>query len=212
MNSKEDWNKVWSNNGILHKIVDYGRGKYNNKFLSILKDYIKVNSFCELGCGGSSLLVKIARYSKRVVGIDYSKKALKKSIHLFNKKGIKNAKFIMDDCMNLKIKERFDSVWSQGLIEHFDDPAKIIQEHLKIAKSKGNIIISVPSKYSYMHLWYLLTRPMLFRKLWPWTDQIFFTKKSFANELNKYCNKIYSNYKINLYPLLGIVVLIIKKK
>jgi ubiquinone/menaquinone biosynthesis C-methylase UbiE len=212
MNTEKQWNDVWKSKSLLSRLVDFGRKTYNFKFISILKDDIKVDSFCELGCGSSSLLAQISQSAKKVVGIDYSDQALAISQKLFDKKNIKNVEFVMDNCLDLKIEEKFDTVWSQGLIEHFDDPAKIIKEHLKITKQGGTTAISVPCKYSYMHLWYVLTRPKLLRSLWPWTEQIFFSKKSLRKSLKKYCSNEYQNYKIKLYPLWGVVVLKTKKR
>ena len=80
----------------------------------------------------------------------------------------------------MPIKENsVDVVWSQGLIEHFENPLKIVTEHYRICQSGGVVLISTPAKYSYQHLWYKITRPKMLRKFWPWTEQEFYNKKKY---------------------------------
>jgi len=210
-NQRDLWDKIWSNKNVINKIVDVGRFFYNIRFLFILKKYVRVNTFCELGCGSSTLLVKIARSSRRVIGIDYSENSLHLSKELFQKLNMTNGQFIKDDCRNLKIKQKFDTVWSQGLIEHFKDPAKIIQQHLKVTRNNGYSIISVPYKYSYLNLWYLITKPTFLNCFWPWTPQLFFSRRMLESSLMKYCPE-QTYYKIKVYPVMGIIILFVHKK
>ena len=89
--------------------------------------------------------------------------------------GVKNARFEGGDCLDLAYENAFDVVWSQGLMEHFDDPEAVAREHYKAVKKGGIALLSVPYRYSYHALWYLATRPRFLRPLWPWTDQRFYT-------------------------------------
>jgi len=208
---KDDWNKIWNTGTVINKFVDFGRKIYNIWFLSVLKNNITVDTFCELGCGSSTLLAKIAGSSKHVVGIDYADGSLRLSKALFKRLNITNGSFINDDCRNLRVKKRFDTVWSQGLVEHFSDPAAIIQQHLKITKKGGHAIISVPYKYSYTNMWYTMTRPAFLNGFWPWTQQLFFSEQMLKESLKKYCPE-QTDYWIRIHPLMGIIMLFVKKK
>ncbi|MDP2730268.1 MAG: methyltransferase domain-containing protein, partial [Dehalococcoidales bacterium] len=42
-------------------------------------------------------------------------------------------------------EESFDIVYSMGLIEHFADPNRIIEAHIKLLKKGGTLIITVPN-------------------------------------------------------------------
>lgn len=205
-----EWDKIWGSKKLLNRIVDFGRRIYHFRSMLILKKYINVDNFCELGCGTSTLLLKVAKHVNHVTGIDYSKQALINSRMLFKKNCVKNATFLEDNCLNLKTKKKYDTVWSAGLIEHFEDPALVVKEHLKITKKGGYTIISVPYKFSYQYIWYLVTRPKLLRRLWPWTEQIFFTKKSLTSTLRKY-SKGENDYFIKIYPVLGLIILFVHK-
>ena len=204
------WNAFWKDKSFIVKLVKFGRKIYNLKFLSILQDHLNVNSFCELGCGSSTLLSKISKFSNRVVGIDYSEDALKSSRNRFKMLGIKTGEFLLDNCIDLKTKERFDTVWSSGLLEHFDNPPLIIKKHLKITKKGGYAIISVPFKYSYHYFWYLLSRIKILRSIYPWPDQVIFSKSAMVKAFNK--TNSYFPYTLKLYVIMGLAILKIHKK
>ncbi|MFA5887116.1 MAG: class I SAM-dependent methyltransferase [Candidatus Nanoarchaeia archaeon] len=208
---KKEWDTIWGNKLIINKIVNLGRIFYNKRFFTILKKYMNVENFCELGCGSSTFLAMVAPYATKVTGVDYSDISLDRSRNHFNKLNVQNSRFINDNCLKLKTKEKFDVVWSQGLIEHFADPAKILKEHLKITKKGGYAIISVPYTVSYHNLWYKITRPKILNRFWPWTSLVFFSKKSLESCLKKYCSEE-KDYKIKTYPLLGVIILFIHKK
>ena len=72
---------------------------------------------------------------------------------------------VKGDCRNVPWSDTFDLVWSQGLVEHFTNTELIIREHFKATKPGGTVLISVPYTYSYLNIWYWLTRPKLARSV-----------------------------------------------
>lgn len=207
---EKNWNTVWSRRNSLSRLVDYGRKIYNLFFFKLIKRYLtKQSSMLELGCGTSTLSLMVATEIKELIGLDISEEALKISEANARSKNISNMKFIKGDCTNVPYENRFDFVWSQGLIEHFDNPESIVREHFKATKTGGITLIAVPYLYSYMYIWWLVTRSGILRKFWPWTDQIFFTKKTLG-EIGK---RITPNSRVFLLKpfFLGIVLLEMKK-
>lgn len=190
-NYEEEWDNVWSANNWLSKLVEKGRNHYNIFFMNLFKvKNSQQKNILEIGCGTSSLLLKLAKDFKEVVGLDISDEALKISNLNALKMGVRNSRFVKGDCFNLPFKDNsFDFVWSQGLIEHFDDPKKIVLEHYRVCKKNGVVLISTPAKYSYQFLWYKLTRPVLLRRFWPWTDQTFYTRDKYHNIMQGISNK-----------------------
>lgn len=180
---EEEWNSVWSKNNTISKAINKGRNFYNQRFIKLFRSsFDKNKSFLEIGCGTSSLLLSMALHFKKVTGLDLSDEALKISKKNAAKMKVKNATFVKGDCFNIPFKDNtFDIVWSQGLIEHFPNPKKVVEEHYRVCKKGGLIIISTPLKYSYQHLWYIITRLRFLRQFWPWTDQDFYTKKKYQN-------------------------------
>jgi len=186
MNKYErEWNGVWARKNLLSHFVDRGRNVYNQIFTNLFRPYFLKNKiFLEVGCGTSSLLLKNARYFRKSYGLDISDEALKLSETNAKKMRVENVRFIKGDCFKMPIKENsVDVVWSQGLIEHFENPLKIVTEHYRICQSGGVVLISTPAKYSYQHLWYKITRPKMLRKFWPWTEQEFYNKKKYEKLL-----------------------------
>lgn len=174
-----EWQAIWERRGIGDAVIDAGRTTYNYFFRRVLKRYLTSDStVLELGCGRASLTLSLAPHIARLVGIDISDAAVQQVVALSHKRGITNASFAIDDCTKLTIPERFDFVWSQGLLEHFEDPTIVASEHYRMLKPGGTALLSVPYRYSYHALWYLLTRPKMLRRFWPWTEQQFFNRST----------------------------------
>ncbi|MFA6294909.1 MAG: class I SAM-dependent methyltransferase [Candidatus Paceibacterota bacterium] len=207
---RDVWQKIWQRKNISSRIIDYGRSAYNGFFRRLLKKHLnKETRLLELGCGTSTLTISLANEIKSLVGLDISPEALRLSREHSRELGAMNTEFIEGDCLNVPFENEFDIVWSQGLIEHFDNPATVVEQHYRALKPGGTVLISVPYKWSYIMPWYLITRPKIFRSFWPWTDQIFFTKKDLL-AIGKSITPHSKTYLLQPF-LLGIVILEIKK-
>lgn len=177
-NQKEYWQSIWKRQGIMTSVINAGRFVYNWFFRRYLRTYITQSTrFLEVGCGTSSLTLSLAPEIKELVGIDNAESALELSEAYAKRIGVTNCTFALEDCLALPFENEFDVVWSQGLMEHFGDPVAVAREHFKATKPGGIALISIPYRYSYHALWYILTRPSFLRFLWPWTEQIFYNKK-----------------------------------
>lgn len=173
-----EWDAIWKRRGILDMAIDTGRSVYNVFFRRLFWRYLSTNaSILELGCGRASLTLSIAPHIRRLVGIDISETAILHAREAAVQGGVTNASFELGDCTKLALSERFDLVWSQGLMEHFEDPVLIAREHYRMLAPGGTALLSVPYKYSYHTIWYALTRPRALRRFWPWTEQRFFNHR-----------------------------------
>ena len=209
----EEWDNVWDSS-ISQKIVTWGRNIYNSYFIKELdKLSDSKTNLAELGCGSSSLTLQLAPRIKSVTGYDLSHSALRISMENAKRLKVKNATFDLQDCTKLKVPDNtYDLVWSQGLIEHFEDPLPIVKEHLRICKKGGHVLISVPYKYSYFYLWYQITRPKFMRWAWPWTEQDFYTEEKFLKLILHLPGRV--RYDIfNIKPwIFGIIMMRIDKQ
>ncbi len=209
---EKEWDSVWRNKNISTQIVNFGRNIYKYFFQRILKKYLSPEAeMLELGCGTSALSILMASQARKIVGLDTSEISLSISRENARLARVKNMEFILGDCKNVQFENQFDFVWSNGLLEHFENPELIAREHFKAVKPGGRVLIAVPYFYSYHNLWYTLSRPKLLRRLWLWGDvsQIFFTKKM-LRDIGK---KITPNHRVFfLHPLvLGMVLLELRK-
>ena len=119
-------------------------------------DFIKV---LEIGCGSAIDSYMIAeRYDNRVsfTGTDLSIRSIElvKKLKQYFKKQVT---FDVDDATDSSFQdETFDLIFSQGVVEHFKNPAAIMKEQIRLLKKDGFLIINVPQKYHiltiYKHL------------------------------------------------------------
>ena len=118
----------------------------------------------DIGSGEGRLASIIAGAgASKVVAIDYSNEAMKNAIEKFT---MPNLQFVTGNYRDLNIKEKFDVVTMQGVMEHFDNPwdeLKYIVDNF--LEEGGTVITSSPSflnprGYVWMTLAKLFDVPM----------------------------------------------------
>ncbi len=101
----------------------------------------------EVGAGSGVDSSFLARLGVHVCAVDYATSSLIAS--KWSEVDVQQA-----DGERLPFRdESFDLVFSQGLIEHFKNPNKLISEKVRVTKRGGFIIIDVPQRYSLYHLY-----------------------------------------------------------
>lgn len=146
------WEALWENiEHTMHPEYLYYMGdiiklEYIMSYLEGEERNLKI---CEVGCGSARLSCFLSDYGYDVVGLDYSKNALKVAKNNFiltNNEG----HFICGDAENLPFKDdSFDVVMSTGLLEHFKNPQPIIDEMVRALKSGGLFYSDIlPDKFS----------------------------------------------------------------
>ena len=195
------WEEYWGNKSIVSKIVDFMRVHYFANIPILYLGDIKGKSILEAGCGTSTTLVRLAKTTKRVTGIDISKKAVSLSKANFEMNRIPKEKYslVVEDIQKMKFKSNtFDISFNTGVIEHFDKDRinnKPLEEMLRVTKKNGKIVILVPSKYSLFYLYYLLSRIHGLNKIFPGEESHrFYTFKMLKNQLDE----LNVEYKIKL--------------
>lgn len=104
----------------------------------------------EIGCGIGTDSINFVRAGARLTVIELSEKSLeltKVRFHVFHLK----AKFILGNAENLSdyIKDqKFDLIYSFGVIHHTPHPERIIKEIEKVIKPNGELRLMLYSKYS----------------------------------------------------------------
>lgn len=146
-------------NDKLKKYYDdiYKKGRRDEHFLKyregidipkdhkIASQWIKDNkslscsSILDFGCGEGEFLANMNLEDR--VGIDYSEFAL---VNAREKND--SIEFILSDESGLKnINRSFDVITSFGVLEHIDNPKKVLRSLTKLCSENGIIIISCPS-------------------------------------------------------------------
>ena len=100
----------------------------------------------ELGGGGSRILPYLGRkFGFRVFGSDFSQRGcalLKANLDL---QGVDGGVVCEDLFHSSLAPNSFDLVYSSGLIEHFDNTAAVVDEHLRLLKPGGKLVLVVPN-------------------------------------------------------------------
>jgi len=212
--SKSMWEKCWESQSFSKiNVIDYGRKIYARALKKLFQDQIHPDAeFLELGCGTAALGTIIASSIKKYTGFDIATNALASAKKKFKTHHIENYQLEEKDIFHSSGEKKFDVVFSQGLVEHFENTSEVIDIHLKHCKKGGMVYLTVPARFSYHFIWHVLTRPKFMRRFWPWADCIFLTKKDFKKSMTQLTEQ-YEYFVVQYLPpsILGVLVLIIKK-
>lgn len=213
---RTEWDVIYSDTGAMSRILSCGRNFYNLFFKSVLKKRVTADTrLLEMGCGAASLGLALSADVMRYDGLDISPIIVEIARAGARDAGATNLFFSVGDCRTSGNEHRgkFDVVWSQGLVEHFDDPLEVIESHIAAAKAGGTVLISVPYRYSFYLLWYALTRVPPLKRFWPWSEQRFFSRAALG-DLGRQTGLRYKVFFLPPAPmgfLLGIVLLELHK-
>lgn len=134
---EEYWDKFWQDKSI----PDYRlSSKY---FVDITKQYLpKGSKILEGGSGLGDKVKGLQESGYQVIGIDFAKETVKKSLEFFPDLDIREG-----DVRELEFKDStFDGYWSLGVIEHFwDGYDDILSEAIRVIKPEGYLFLTFPS-------------------------------------------------------------------
>ncbi|MBN2406074.1 MAG: class I SAM-dependent methyltransferase [Elusimicrobia bacterium] len=164
------FDRVWR--GLQEKNIDYNvkirSQQYNRKqFLELIYKYVnQINrkrriKLLEIGCGTAIDSYTMANMQDlECWAIDISEEAIKLAEEVgknFNNSVNLN---VMDAEYTDFTDENFDIIFSQGVIEHFKDPEKIMKEQKRILADDGYLIIDVPQKFNIYTLFRIILTKM----------------------------------------------------
>ncbi|AKM81461.1 MAG: Methyltransferase type 11 [Candidatus Pacebacteria bacterium GW2011_GWF2_38_9] len=114
----------------------------NNYGLKIISEIAKNSKLIlECGCGEGSKLFRICGNRKNCYGVDYSKIGIKIAQSKY-----RNINFSIGNIEYLDFPDsKFDLIYSAFVIEHTENPLKIINEMIRVTKKNGKIAIVCPN-------------------------------------------------------------------
>lgn len=130
---------------------------HESRFRNVLEMLPKVNGkILDIGCHGGTFTKIIAQKTKakEIYGIDISKKAIE-----FAKKRLPKFKFQVASAEYLPFTSGFfDGVTCLEVLEHVDDPEKVLSEIKRVLKKGGWLVILVPTENKlFKFLWFFWT-------------------------------------------------------
>jgi len=162
-----EYNKIWQeclDQGSYQEVCG-NREKDRVLYYDIICKYILPlnNPFVlELGCGtGIDInVIKKRNYNIKALGSDISLDSIQVGVKVSDEFD-NHIGFFVSDVRNLSLKDNFiDIVFSQGLVEHFKNSKDVVEEHMRIVKNNGILIVNVPQKYTG----YTLMKKRMMRK------------------------------------------------
>ena len=153
----EFWNEKWKTDTVKgpdHPDAATWRNERDERIMTFLRPYLPQNGIvAEIGCGSGRLLSRIGRERPvKLVAMDYAPAALElvqTTAKIFNVE----VDTMLADANDTGLPDQsFDFILSGGLLEHFDDPKRILAEMVRLLKPGGAIYASVvPRKWFSMH-------------------------------------------------------------
>ena len=126
--------------------------KYKQIFINKVIQYAKNKKVIEAGCGTGIMAGYLQKQGLDVTALDLSQKVLDYAKEIAqNSNIIKPCKYEQGDILNLKYKKNsFDVVYSNGVMEHFNDAEiiRILEQQMNISKY---VIFGIPSTYFNMN-------------------------------------------------------------
>lgn len=160
LSQQKYWDNVHKDRSIAIKSIlnfpiirDIAIGFHNWDLYRICERYFKKDhkNIFEIGCAPGNYLVQFhKRFWFNVGGVEYSKDGINILKRNFKKNNIEG-NIVYGDFFDKKFltenKDKHDIVFSLGFIEHFSDPRIAIENHFKIAKKWGLVIMTIPNLY-----------------------------------------------------------------
>ena len=144
----QSWNHYWGLDQT-EKFTQISWSK--RRIIRILEKYvIKHYHALDAGCGSGFFAQYFCQMGMKTAALDYSDKALE----IAKAKTRGQAKIFKKDLLSLslpeEIEERFDFIFSDGLLEHFPrtDQDKIFRNFYSLLTDNGVLITFVPNRFS----------------------------------------------------------------
>lgn len=104
----------------------------------------------EIGCApGRVLLTFRKRFGLEPFGVEYSPVGHQATLAEFERQRVDSSGILLDDFTDPEFRrrhgERFDVVFSDGLIEHFTNPAAAVAHHVELLKPGGQLVVGIPN-------------------------------------------------------------------
>ena len=143
--------KYWESVRLQWEKADYTKGfgykTYRNK---LFKELEGITTSLEVGFGDGRWIKLLREKGIHAYGIDILENA---ALQLKSE----GAAPVVADARGLPFKDNvFDLVYSFGVVEHFENTEKAIEEHVRVATPGGKIIITVPYLFSPYTIYWML--------------------------------------------------------
>lgn len=143
---------------------------HTTRFNQIRKVAQKADLVLDIGSadGVFTKVILDATKAKKIIGMD----VIKSSVNWAKKHWVRNKKmsFVVGDGHNIKFPDnKFDAVFIMEVLEHVEDPVKVLKETKRVLKKGGYAVFLVPSDNDlFKIIWWLWLN--FYPRGWVWKD------------------------------------------
>ncbi len=139
--------------------------------LSIEKLLPRNLTLADIGCGTGSLTFELARFARKVIGVDSSHEMLRRARAIAKERDLENVEFRQGDALELPLPSRsVDAAFCVMVLHFLADPARAMAGLCRITRPGGSVILVdlVQHKQEWMreqmaHQWLGFDRPAIER-------------------------------------------------
>lgn len=96
----------------------------------------------DIGCGTGSLSFELARFAKKVIGIDLSQEMLRRARNLAKERQLLNVEFRQGDALKLRLKSQsVDATFCVMVLHFLPDPQTAVAELCRITRAGGTVVL-----------------------------------------------------------------------
>jgi ubiquinone/menaquinone biosynthesis C-methylase UbiE len=107
----------------------------------------------EIGCGIGTDLVRFRRGGARIVGLDMAETAVRLARENLKLHGLPSAVVAVGDGAALPLPDNsVDAVYAHGVLQYSADPARIVQEAVRVLRPGGRSIFMVYNRRSWLNV------------------------------------------------------------
>ena len=139
------WDEFWHRRRVTG--VAASASFFHHRVMSLLGKYAPPGALVlEAGCGGSVWLPALAGRGAQCWGVDRSRSGLRLLEHTLVRRGV-SARLVEGDLLApLDVpRQRFDLVYSVGLVEHFSPPDHLLRRLAALLAPRGVLVTLVPN-------------------------------------------------------------------
>ena len=176
---RKHWDDFWKRDRDLDEIYD-NDGRITEEILKRMD--IRDAIVMEVGAATARDSVVLAENGAVAIALDYSDEALRLA-HLAAQRAGAPLLLVCGDALALPFKENsIDLVFHQGVLEHFRDPALLLNENARVLKRGGTVLVDVPQT---LHVYTVIKKILMVFNAWfaGWETQ--FTPRSLSKLLQE---------------------------
>lgn len=170
--TQEFWSEWWEGKTTLPARVRHwtiANRKLDRMFRRFLPEGRR--KLLEIGCApGARLVYFNERFGYDIFGVEYTRNGYLDSVENLRLQQVPG-EILHEDIFSTGLPaDFFDVVFSNGLVEHFEDPYPMMEAHVRLTKPGGLVLLLVPTQEGIVKLlqgWADRTQPKVERRVLP---------------------------------------------